>query len=197
MKEMLGNSYLFGANAPFIEALYEAYLRDPGSVEPRWRSYFDELQKLDDGAPDVSHYEVQERFVRLARERRPRAGVPGPGAEGAWQKQFAVLQLISAYRFQGIRLANLDPLKRLEKPSIPELDPAFHGLSDSDMESVFNTGTLVAPAEMKLADILSLLRDTYCRTIGAEYMYISDVPQKRWISERLEGVRATPAYDPD
>ena len=197
MKEMLGNSYLFGANAPFIEALYETYLRDPASVEPRWRSYFDELQKLDDGAPDVSHYEVQERFVRLARERRPTAGVSGRGAEGAWQKQFAVLQLISAYRFQGIRLANLDPLKRLEKPSIPELDPAFHGLTDSDMESVFNTGTLVAPAEMKLADILSLLRDTYCRTIGAEYMYISDVPQKRWISERLEGVRATPAYDAD
>ena len=46
MKEMLGNSYLFGSNAPFIEALYEAYLRDPDAVEPRWRGYFDELQRL-------------------------------------------------------------------------------------------------------------------------------------------------------
>ena len=196
MKEMLGSSYLFGANAPFIEALYEAYLGDPGSVEPRWRSYFDELQKLDDGAPDVPHSEVQERFVRLARERRPvAAGARGTAGVGAWQKQFSVLQLISAYRFQGIRLADLDPLRRFEKPSIPELDPAFYGLSGPDMESVFNTGTLVAPGEMKLADILSLLRDTYCRTIGAEYMYISDVPQKRWISERVEGTRATPSYD--
>ena len=53
--ELRGNSYLFGANAPFIEALYDHYLEDPSSVEPRWRSYFDELQKLDDGAPDVSH----------------------------------------------------------------------------------------------------------------------------------------------
>ncbi|HXV10242.1 MAG TPA: 2-oxoglutarate dehydrogenase E1 component [Burkholderiales bacterium] len=194
MKEMLGNSYLFGANAPFIEALYEAYLADPGSVEPRWRSYFDELQKLDDGAPDVSHSEVQERFVRLARERRA-AGAPGRATDGAWQKQFAVLQLISAYRFQGIRHANLDPLKRLEKPEIAELEPGFYGLTDADMDAVFNTGTLVGPGEMKLADILSLLRDTYCRTIGAEYMYISDVPQKRWISERLEGSRATPSYD--
>ena len=196
MKQMLGNSYLFGANAPFIEALYESYLNDPASVEARWRSYFDELQKLDDGAPDVSHFEVQERFVRLARERRPIAATgPTPAGEGAWQKQFAVLQLISAYRFQGVRHADLDPLKRLEKPAIAELDPAFYGLTEADMDAVFNTGTLVGPREMKLSDILQLLKDTYCRTIGAEYMYISDVPQKRWISERLEGPCAAPNYD--
>ncbi len=196
MKQMLGNSYLFGANAPFIEALYEAYLKDPASVEPRWRAYFDELQKLDDGAPDVSHFEIQERFVRLARERRPVvAAGPTPAGEGAWQKQFAVLQLISAHRFQGVRHADLDPLKRLPKPDIAELDPAFYGLTEADLDAVFNTGTLVGPREMKLRDILHFLKDTYCRSIGAEYMYISDVPQKRWISERLEGPRATPSYD--
>ena len=55
MKQQLGNSYLFGSNAPFIEALYEAYLGDPQAVEPRWRGYFDELQRLDDGPRDVSH----------------------------------------------------------------------------------------------------------------------------------------------
>jgi len=196
MKQMLGSSHLFGANAPFIEALYEAYLRDPGSIEARWRAYFDELQKLDDGAPDVSHFEVQERFLRLARERRPVAVTgPTPAGEGAWQKQFAVLQLISAHRFQGVRHADLDPLKRLAKPAIAELDPAFYGLTESDMDAVFNTGTLVGPREMKLRDILLFLKDTYCRSIGAEYMYISDVPQKRWISERLEGTRAAPSYD--
>jgi len=198
MRQMLGNSYLFGANAPFIEALYEAYLNDPGSVEARWRAYFDELQKLDDGAPDVSRFAVQERFEKLAREWRARAvGGPTPAGEGIWQKQFAVLQLISAYRFQGIRLADLDPLKRLEKPAIAELDPEFYGLTEPDMEAVFSTGTLAGPPEMKLKDILRLLKDTYCRSIGAEYMYLSDVPQKRWISERLEGIRATPHYDAD
>jgi len=198
MKEMLGNSYLFGANAPFIEALYDAYLKDPQSVEPRWRGYFDELQKLDGGTRDVSHFEVQERFARLARERRI-AAVPAAAPAGAvaWQKQFAVLQLISAHRFQGVRHADLDPLRRLEKPHIAELDPGFYGLTAADMETVFNTGTLVGPREMKLADILQFLKDTYCRSVGAEYMYLSDVPQKRWISERLEGTRSTPAYDAD
>src|SRR6185436_13309822 len=141
MKEFLGNSYLFGANAPFIEALYESYLRDPASVEPRWRSYFDELQRLDDGPPDVSHEEVQQRFIDLAKTRRP-AQEAAPVA-GISEKQFAVFQLITAYRTLGSRHAQRDPLGRQEKPSIPELDPAFYGLAEADMDTAFRTGTLV------------------------------------------------------
>ncbi len=195
-KEMLGSSHLFGANAPFIEALYDRYLEDPAAVEPRWRSYFDELQKLDDGARDVSHAPIQEHFARLARQRR----APARGAEAGErpqlsEKQYGVLQLIGAYRFQGARHANVDPLNRQEKPYIAELDPAFYGLTESDMDTVFSTGSLVGPREMKFADILQMLQDTYCRTLGTEYMYITDVPQKRWIQERLETVRSTPAYD--
>ena len=101
LNELRGNSYLFGANAPFIEALYDRYLEDPASVEPRWRTYFDELQKLDDGARDIAHAPIQERFAQLAKERR----APGPAAgtdarPQLSEKQFGVLQLIGAYRFQ-------------------------------------------------------------------------------------------------
>jgi 2-oxoglutarate dehydrogenase E1 component len=195
MKQFLGNSYLFGANAPFIEALYEAYLDDPQSVEARWRGYFDELQRLDDGPRDVSHAEVQERFARLARDRRsaPAAAVGVQSQLG--EKQFAVLQLIAAYRFQGARHADVDPLGRQEMPYIAELDPAYYGITAADMEAVFNTGTLVAPREMKLKDILKFLKDTYCGSIGIEYMYMTDVPQKRWVQERLESIRSQPNYD--
>jgi len=197
MKQLLGNSYLYGANAPFIEALYEAWHKDPAAVEARWRDYFDELQRIERGAADVSHFDVQDRFVRLARER------PAPGTTVVinrpqlGEKQFGVLQLISAHRFQGVRHADIDPLKRREKPSIPELDPAFYGLSGADLETAFNTGTLVGPREMKLRDILQFLKDTYCRTIGAEYMYITDMAQKRWVQERLERIRSAPSYDAD
>ena len=178
-REMLGNSYLFGANAPFIEVLYDRYLESPDSVEPRWRAYFDELQRLDDGAPDVSHLAIQDSFAQLAR----RHATPSPGAgpadrSGLSEKQYAVLQLISAYRFQGARHADVDPLKRQESPPLGELDPAFYGLGDADMETVFGTGSLVGPREMKLRDILQVLRDTYSRTLSVEYMYISDAPQK-------------------
>ena len=195
MKQFLGNSHLFGANAPFIEALYEAYLQDPQSVEPRWRGYFDELQRLDDGPRDAIHSEVQARFARLARERRPAAAAVA-GAQGQLgEKQFAVLQLIAAYRFQGARHADVDPLERQEKPYIAELDPSYYGLTDADMELVFNTGTLHAPREMKLKDILQFLKDTYCGTIGVEYMYMTDMTQKRWVQERLETIRSRPGYD--
>src|SRR5262245_12804254 len=195
MKEMLGNSYLFGSNAPFIEALYESYLKDPASVEPRWRGYFDELQRIDAGAPDVSHFDVQERFAQLARSRPASAPTVVINRPQLGEKQFAVLQLISAHRFQGARHANLDPLQRQEKPVIPELDPAFYGLAEADMDTVFNTGSLVGPREMKLRDIIQFLQDTYCRTIGVEYMYITDMAQKRWVQERLESIRSTPSYD--
>jgi 2-oxoglutarate dehydrogenase E1 component len=192
MREMLATSYLYGANAPFIEALYEAYLRDPSSVQARWRDYFDELQRLDRGAPDVSHREVQDRFVRLVRERTGRAGV-APAQLG--EKQFGVLQLISAYRFLGVRHADIDPLKRHEKPAVPELDPAFYGLTDADLDTVFRTGTLVGPAQMTLRELLAFLRETYCGTIGVEYMYMTDPVQKRWVQERIESIRAKPSYD--
>ena len=196
MKELFGNSYLFGSNAPFIEALYDAYLKDPQSVEPRWRSYFDELQRLDDGRRDVSHAEIQAAFVELAKHKRA-DGRAVAGQPQLGEKQFSVLQLIAAYRFQGARHADVDPLSRQEKPHIAELDPAYYGLTDADMATVFNTGTLFAPREMKLKDILQFLKDTYCRTIGVEYMYMTDMAQKRWVQERLETIRSAPSYDAD
>ena len=192
MKEFQGNSYLYGANAPFIEALYESWLADPQSVEPRWRGYFDELQKLDDGPRDVSHFAVQDRFAAMAKERRPQtAAAPIDG----FQKQFSVLQLIAAYRFQGCRVADVDPLGRMEKASIPELDPVFYGLTDADLDTPFNAGTLHGPAQDSLRGILQRLKNTYCQKVGAEIMYISDIPQKRWLLERFEPSLGRPAYD--
>src|SRR5512134_1673259 len=136
MKEFLANSHLFGANAPFIEALYEAWLKDPAAVEPRWREYFDALQRAEGGTADVSHFDVQERFARLQREPRAAGTTVVINRPQLGEKQFAVLQLITAHRFLGVRHADIDPLKRQEKPSVPELDPAFYGLSAADMEAV-------------------------------------------------------------
>src|SRR5688500_5128144 len=187
MKELLGNSYLFGSNAPFIEALYEAYLKDPQSVEPRWRSYFDELQRLDDGPADVSHEEVQQRFIDLAKS-RPQVRPQFAATPQLSEKQFGVFQLITAYRTLGSRHANLDPLGRVEKPYIPELDPAFYRLGEEDMDTVFTAGTLVWKKEATLREILEFLKDTYCGSIGVEYMYMTDMTQKRWVQERQESI---------
>ncbi|MEO6422134.1 MAG: 2-oxoglutarate dehydrogenase E1 component, partial [Candidatus Nitrotoga sp.] len=113
------------------------------------------------------------------------------------RKQVAVLQLINAHRFLGVHRASLDPLNRHPKPEVPELDPAVHGLTESDMDTTFETGSLVGSPRMMLREILQLLRQTYCGSIGAEYMYINDVEQKRWIQNRLESVRGQPNFSAD
>jgi 2-oxoglutarate dehydrogenase E1 component len=73
---------------------------------------------------------------------------------------------------------------------VSELDPGYHGLSEADMNSSFNTGSLVAPSQWPLRDILSLIREVYVGTIGSEYMHINETVEKRWIQKRLEGQRA-------
>ncbi|HTS53125.1 MAG TPA: 2-oxoglutarate dehydrogenase E1 component [Burkholderiales bacterium] len=196
MKEFLGTSYLFGGNAPFIEELYEAWLENPDSVGLEWRRWFDQIQQS--GARDVAHQPIREAFVRLAYRRPGGDGhVPSAAVASVERKQVSVLQLINAYRFLGLRHANVDPLKRFPKPEVPELDPAYYGLTDADMDVVFNTGSLVGPEQLPLREILRALRETYCGSIGVEYMYASDVTQKRWVQSRFEGIRSTPGYPPD
>ena len=108
-----------------------------------------------------------------------------------------MLQLINAYRFLGVRLASLDPLDRFGKPEIPELTLEHYDLGQDYLDKNFNTGSFVGPEQMPLLDILKALQDTYCGSVGAEYMYISDVQQKRWIQDRLEGPRCHPQYSSD
>ncbi len=187
MKQNLDTSHLFGSNAPFIEEQYEAYLADANSVSDDWRKYFDGLQKPNGAVSrDVPHTPIIDSFARLAKKAgRPAAAID----EEMAAKQVAVLQLINAHRFSGNRVANLDPLQRQEMPRIPELDLSFYNLTDLDLGTTFNTGSLVGPKQATLKEILDILKATYCGTIGLEYMYISDQEQKRWLQSRFESVQ--------
>jgi 2-oxoglutarate dehydrogenase E1 component len=182
MQLMQNSSLLFGANAPFVEELYEQYLVDPDSVPKEWRSYFDALQPAPGGAHDVAHGPIQRSFLELGKRR-----AETPVNADATRKQASVLQLINAHRFLGVRVAELDPLQRHPKPEVVELNLSYYDLGEGDMDTTFFTGSLVGGARMTLREILQRLRRIYCSSIGAEYMYISDVPQKRWIQGRLEG----------
>ena len=189
-------SCLFSANAPFLEELYETYLSDPNKVSSEWRAYFDTLQDdQSEDRRDIRHSEVRERMLAVAAAPKGAAvTVVRDDAHNA-AKQVAVLQLINAYRFRGHRQANLDPLNQYERPVVAELDPGFHGLTEADMDVVFNTGSLQGPDQATLRDILDIVRTTYCGTIGAEYMHIVETSQKRWIQQRLEVCRAQPDFD--
>ena len=103
--------------------------------------------------------------------------------------QIAVLRLINAYRYLGVRQAALDPLQRFEAPPTPELDPLHYGLTEADMTREFETGSLFGVERTPLADILQRLRASYCGHVGIEYMHISDVARKRWLQERIESAQ--------
>jgi 2-oxoglutarate dehydrogenase E1 component len=192
MQAMSNSSLLYGMNDVFVEGLYEEYLANPASVSGEWRSYFDALQNSSGVVHEVAHSPIRRAFAALSKNIA--ACVPSQEAD-LERKQVRVLQLINAHRFLGVRVAALDPLKRFDKPVVAELDPAHYGLGEADMDSTFDTGSLVGGARMTLREILKLLRQTYCGSIGSEYMYISDVEQKRWIQNRLEGVRGEPGYE--
>jgi 2-oxoglutarate dehydrogenase E1 component len=192
-----GNTYLFGGNAPYVEEMYENYLANPGSVPDNWRSYFDALQHVPaaDGssARDVAHQPVINAFAERAKQGTTKV-VHASGADSELGRQrTAVQQLIAAYRNVGARWADLDPLKRTERPAIPELEPSFYGLRDADLETVFNTSnTFFGKDTMSLRDLLNALNETYCGTIGAEYMYTTDQNHKRWWQQKLESARTNP-----
>ena len=204
--ESLSTSYLFGER-PYVE-LYEAYLDNPGSVPDNWREYFDQLQHApatdgQESTRDQAHAPIVESFAQRAKANAfvQRAAEPDLSVAS---KQVSVQSLIAAYRSLGSRWADLDPLKRQERPPIPELDPAFYGLTEADLDQTYSaTNTYFTTAStMTLRDILKALRDTYCRSIGAEFTHISDPPpsagsrnawKPRWARRHGRGKAPHPA----
>ncbi|MEB2353486.1 MAG: 2-oxoglutarate dehydrogenase E1 component [Burkholderiaceae bacterium] len=202
MKAFQSNSYLFGGNAPYVEELYENYLNNPGSVPEAWRAWFDSMQAVPaaDGSTqtrDIAHAPIVQSFAERAREGTLQPRMMGGDAATA-RKQVFVQSLVAAYRNLGSRWADLDPLKRHERPAIPELEPAFYDFTEGEHANIYSAAnTYFGFDNAPLRDIVKALRDTYCGSIGAEFMFISDQAQKRWIQERLESTRARPSYSTD
>ncbi|MFP5305425.1 MAG: 2-oxoglutarate dehydrogenase E1 component, partial [Gammaproteobacteria bacterium] len=191
-QSFIESSSIQGANAPYIEAFYEQFLDDPESVDPSWRAYFRLIQ--DQNAPrEVAHSDVIARFQRLAREpRRVVAAEAGFDATAA-EKQAGVLRLINYYRMRGHQAAKLDPLGLAPIPVVPDLDPGFHGLGPEDLDTVFNVGSLATHSDrLPLKEIIRIIRAVYTDTIGAEYMYLTETEEKRWIQKRLEPLAFQP-----
>ncbi len=187
-------SHLYSGNAWFVEELYETYLHKPDSIDQEWRDYFDSLQN-EASAKDIAHTPIQKAYANAAKHRHHSTLSHAPAADAiSHQKQASVLRLINAHRFNGHRQSDLDPLKQYQRPDTLELDPVFHGLTEEDMDKTFNSGSLFAPDEITLREIIHIIKTTYCGHIGAEYMHINETEQKRWLQKRLEESLATPNY---
>jgi 2-oxoglutarate decarboxylase len=106
--------------------------------------------------------------------------------EAMLHKQMQVATLIRVYRVRGHLIADLDPLHWKEPVMPKELDPLTYGLTIWDLEREFLTGGVAGKERMALGDLLGVLRDAYCRTIGIEYMHIQDTEEQRWIQSKVE-----------
>ena len=173
-----------GGNADYVEALYNSWLADTSSVSTQWGSYFDSFQGRQHG--DVSPAAAIARIEAAQRQRGPRQAAAPVSDEHA-RKQAGVLRVLTAYRSRGHLAADLDPLGLTERMPAPDLGLAFHGLSDADLDTEFDTGSYAGNGQrMKLRDLLAGLKKTYAGTIGAEFMHISSHEQRNWIYTRLE-----------
>ncbi|MBT8144266.1 MAG: 2-oxoglutarate dehydrogenase E1 component, partial [Gammaproteobacteria bacterium] len=174
---------LYGGNAPYVEYFYERYLADPTSVDDGWRRYF---QSISDGSRnEVPRGPIEAQLAQqLARPRVAAAAVAADA--GDLQKQAAVMNLIAAFRLHGHRLARLDPLGLAEQGRVADLDPAYHGLGDGDMDSEYYTDSLAGTERLPLRKILDLLHHIYSRSIGAEFTHLSSTRERNWLRHRFE-----------
>ncbi len=168
------NTFLSNADPAALDAIYQQYQQDPASVDAEWARFFEGFD--------------------LGRERYPML----PGGEGGGdgdkvRQEFKVLHLISGYRTRGHLFTHTNPV-RDRRTYQPTLELKTFGLSDADLDTVFEAGNEIGIGTAKLRDIVAFLKDTYCKSIGVEYRYIRQPEKVKWLQERLESNRNTPTF---
>ena len=201
MTKPADTSFLASANGPFVEELYAKFASDPASVDPDWAAFFSDLR---DEAPEVlkalegASWAPRETRVigngaaKPAEDGEGAVHAMAPAADGvdlrqATRDSIQALTLIRSYRVRGHLYCDLDPLK-LEKPAPhSELDPRSYGFTEADYDRPIYVNTL-GFERASLRQIVDALRETYCGTVGVEYMHITSAEEKVWIQDRIEAI---------
>jgi 2-oxoglutarate dehydrogenase E1 component len=189
---MLEPTPLYGGNADYLDALYEQFLRDPASVDERWRSYFAQLPA--GSGTERPHAPVVAAIVERARQGR--GGAVAPASAGADARQAAVSRLIQLWINRAHLIANIDPLALAPPASSPAFEPGHYGLTAADLDREFftNSHTEAVPKRMKLRDILAQLRLIYAGSIGAEFAHVSDSTERGWLNNEFQEGRLTARF---
>jgi 2-oxoglutarate dehydrogenase E1 component len=207
-------SFLYGTNAGYIEDLYARYEKNPGSVDAEWQAFF---QGLKDEASDVAKAARGASWQRpnwpprangelvaaldgdwptiekdLGDKIRAKAQAKGTEVsvthvQQATRDSIHALMLIRAYRIRGHFHAKLDPLGLEPEKDEEELNPGSYGFGDADLDRKIFLDKVLGLEFASMREIVTILRRTYCQTLGVEFMHISNAAQKGWIQERIEG----------
>jgi 2-oxoglutarate dehydrogenase E1 component len=167
-------SYISNADPSALDHLYQQYLQNPTSVDESWGKFFEGIEFAN------KHYNIK----------------PSNGAEAIPEnvsKEFKVINLINAYRSRGHLFTKTNPVRERRKYT-PTLDVENFGLTASDMETVFQAGSLLGIGAVKLNAIVSHLKETYCSSIGVEYMYMRNQEAVSWIQTRMENSKGNAKY---
>jgi 2-oxoglutarate dehydrogenase E1 component len=197
MKQMQQESYLFGSNAVFIEELYGEYLKNENNVDEHWRLWFSSLAPSGDSnglVKDHDHLAIQAQVKSAVMSKKTTGQIANSTQHEHQLKQVSVLQLINAYRIKGHRKADLDPLNKPSPDAIRDLTLEGHNLTNDDLDTVFNTGSMCGVDEITLREVIQRLEKTYCGTLASEYMYMESLTQKRWIQKHIETSQSTPNF---
>lgn len=183
MDEKWASSELTGLNSTYLESLYESYLKDPTSVDPEMKAYFD---KIADGHGDeeVCQGPIKEAFKNITPQVGFSTGMATSSSDTG--KLIAVMDLIYAYRYVGHLKADIDPLGLLKRPNVDDLTLEYHGLSQADLNESFDIKDLNYTNAVKLKDIVSELKRIYCGHVGIEYMYMTNHVEKMWLRKQVE-----------
>jgi len=176
-------SFLNAAHTSFFADLYDKYLKNPDSVEPSWRAFF---QGYDFGSESHGFFNEEAVVSTTAISEMPES----------MQKEFQVIRLIDGYRSRGHLFTETNPVRERRKYS-PTLDLENFGLTDADLNTVFSAGEIIGIGAATLTDIVAHLKRIYCDAIGVEYMYIRNPERVAWIQDWLNVNDNHPSFSID
>ena len=192
----MNDSFLNSANAPYVAELYFRYKDNPESVDNNWKDFFSNLNEDDYSVlKDFGGPQWKQRTsnviddISFDKKIRSASNIDFDTFKTSTLDSIRALRLIRAFRINGHLIADLDPLKILEREYPPELNYKSYGFSDSDLDrEIFIDGSLGLDRG-KLKDIIRILKETYSSSIGVEFLHIQQADQKQWVQERIEEVR--------
>ena len=192
-------SFLSGTNATFINDLYKEWKINPNSVPKEWDLWFksngDEAI-LDDGpswakknSQVIGAIDTVESVRAVARGIAGKGDLSATDLRAATTDSIRAIMLIRAFRINGHLLANLDPLNLQQGDVHPELNPKTYGFNDDDWDRPIFIDNVLGMESASLREIMEIVKETYCGSIGIEFMHVQDPAQKAWIQERIESIR--------
>mgnify|MGYP000066451421 CR=1 FL=1 len=188
LQDERATSYLSGGSMAYVDGLYEDFLADPNSVSEDWQAVFNALPQVNGQATEISHRDIRNYFLQNADRKKTQVFT-------ADAKQAEVSNLINAYRTLGHHAAKLDPLDMVARMPVPALELSDHHLSEADLDHTFFAGKTFTKEQMPLREICQILKETYCGSIGIEYMHIAHNEEMEWLQKKLESVRGRAVFD--